>query len=103
MTLTTGAGAIKFHFSLSRDLPSSFDFGGEPGSIVYEIQAFMEGPGKRDKVSLHVKRIVNVNQTAVATLPVTLRRSKAVGLCCWKSGPVSFALRLPKAGFIPGE
>ena len=95
---------MNFRFPLPRDSPSSFVR--EHGRIVYELEAVMERSWRFDhksKVALNVKGFLDLNQIPRAIIPAIIRKSKTVGFCCWQSGPVSFALRLPKRAFVPAE
>ena len=102
--MAAGTHRIPFGVYLPKHLLSTFE--GKYGKTVYKLEAVMERSWKPDlksKLPFRVNGIVDLNTFPAAIRKV--RKVKTKNLCCFwcKSGPISFVLRLPLGGFVPGE
>ncbi|CAD6185987.1 unnamed protein product [Caenorhabditis auriculariae] len=103
--LPAGIHHVPFSYTLPKSLPTSFE--GEFGHIRYTCKAICERPWDFDIVTRKAFTVIgieDINSDAKLNEPTSASESNhTVKFCCRSSGSVTGELKLPKAGYTPGE
>ncbi|KAJ9595692.1 hypothetical protein L9F63_013105 [Diploptera punctata] len=99
-----GPKTFPFNFTLPQKIPTSFE--SSTGYVRYSITAYLEESDGRLQTAVAVftvNAILDLNRIPKSRLPCTDWAQQDVCLFCFKCGPVSAILNIPRRGYVPGE
>ncbi|XP_073960410.1 arrestin domain-containing protein 4-like isoform X2 [Choristoneura fumiferana] len=102
--LHPGKHEFPFTFPLPDNCPSSFE--GEYGHIRYQLKVVVDRAFKFDqekKISLRVIAPLDLNADPYAGEPIEMQFEDSYCCCCTSSGVCETFVKLPKAGYCPGQ
>lgn len=102
--LPVGTQTFPFTYLLPPTLPSSFE--GQYGHVRYTAKITLDIPWKFDK---EIKDVYTILSPLDLNLNTRLKESfnqemEKFFCCCWcRSGPLTFRIRVPQTGYVPGQ
>ncbi|XP_068233863.1 arrestin domain-containing protein 17-like isoform X1 [Palaemon carinicauda] len=100
-----GNHLFPFSFTLPSRLPTSFE--GTSGKVIYTLKAVANIPWGIDhveKLPIIVHNIYDLNLDPRSTQAISCSVVKTASYCCcFKTGPISFDISIPRSGYVPGE
>ncbi|XP_067014591.2 arrestin domain-containing protein 17 isoform X2 [Anabrus simplex] len=104
VVLQAGDHSYPFSTVLPDVLPTSFE--GQMGHVRYVVWITLERPWKYNhdvKAAFTVINPLDLNEEPQLQEPVELSENKYFGFWCCRSGPVNLTVKVPTAGFVPGQ
>ncbi|PSN36737.1 hypothetical protein C0J52_23614 [Blattella germanica] len=102
--LEIGPKSIPFKYVLPQNIPASFE--SPNGYVRYSVTAYVDecdGCLQTAVAFFTVNAILDLNKIPKCKQPCTDWAQQDVCLFCFKCGPVSAVLNIPRRGFVPGE
>ncbi|XP_045776137.1 arrestin domain-containing protein 17-like isoform X2 [Maniola jurtina] len=103
-SIGVGQHEYSFQFHLPNNCPSSFE--GDYGHIRYEIKAVVDRAFKFDqekKIAVRVMCPLDLNLEPYCREPIELQFEETYCCCCSTSGVCDVSVKLPVAGYCPGQ